>query len=123
MEGRVLALVVVVELGLNQTAAWPSGADGAISVGEYGLRGSGVLRGRRAQRSLAMEGCVLALIIVVELSLNRRAAWASAACTAAASCAATASSSAMSTEESAAATARNRIAGAVASRAAHHRDR
>lgn len=70
-----------------------------------------------------MEGCVLALIIVVELSLNRRAAWASAACMAAASCAATASSSATSAEESAAATARNRIAGAVASRAAHHRDR
>jgi len=92
-------------------------------VGEYGLRGSGVLRGRRAQRSLAMEGCVLALIIVVELSLNRRAAWASAACTAAASCAATASSSATSVEESAAAMARNRIAGAVASRAARHRDR
>ena len=122
MEGRVLALVVVVELGLNQTAAWPS-VDGAISVGEYGLRGSGVLRGRRARRSLAMEGCVLALIIVVELSLNRRAAWASAACTAAASCVATASSSATSAEESAAATARNRIAGAVASRAARHRDR
>lgn len=122
MEGRVLALVVVVELGLNQTAAWPS-VDGAISVGEYGLRGSGVLRGRRARRSLAMEGCVLALIVVVELSLNRRAAWASAACTAAASCAATASSSATSAEESAAATARNRIAGAVASRAARHRDR
>jgi len=122
MEGRVLALVVVVELGLNQTAAWPS-VDGAISVGEYGLRGSGVLRGRRARRSLAMEGCVLALIVVVELSLNWRAAWASAACTAAASCAATASSSATSVEESAAATARNRIAGAVASRAARHRDR
>ena len=122
MEGRVLALVVVVELGLNQTAAWPS-VDGAISVGEYGLRGSGVLRGRRARRSLAKEGCVLALIIVVELSLNRRAVWASAACMAAASCAATASSSATSAEESAAATARNRIAGAVASRAARHRDR
>lgn len=122
MEGRVLALVVVVELGLNQTAAWPS-VDGAISVGEYGLRGSGVLRGRRARRSLAMEGCVLALIVVVELSLNRRAVWASAACMAAASCAATASSSATSAEESAAATARNRIAGAVASRAARHRDR
>jgi len=122
MEGRVLALIVVVELGLNQTAAWPS-VDGAISVGEYGLRGSGVLRGRRARRSLAMEGCVLALIIVVELSLNRRAAWASAACMAAASCAATASSSATSAEESAAATARNRIAGAVASRAARRRDR
>ena len=122
MEGRVLALVVVVELGLNQTAAWPS-VDGAISVGEYGLRGSGVLRGRRARRSPAMEGCVLALIVVVELSLNRRAAWASAACIAAASCAATASSSATSAEESAAATARNHIAGAVASRAAQRRDR
>jgi len=122
MEGRVLALVVVVELGLNQTAAWPS-VDGAISVGEYGLRGSGVLRGRRARRSLAMEGCVLVLIVVVELSLNRRAVWASAACMAAASCTATASSSSMSAEESAAATARNRIAGAVASRAARHRDR
>jgi len=122
MEGRVLALVVVVELGLNQTAAWPS-VDGAISVGEYGLRGSGVLRGRRARRSLAMEGCVLALIVVVELSLNRRAAWASAACMAAASCAATAYSSATSVEESAAAMARNPIAGAVVSRAARHRDR
>jgi len=122
MEGRVLALVVVVELGLNQRAAWPS-VDGAISVGEYGLRGGGVLCGRRARRSLAMEGCVLALIVVVELSLNWRAAWPSAACTAAASCAATASSSATSVEESAAAMARNRIAGAVASRAARHRYR
>ena len=122
MESRVLALVVVVELGLNQTAAWPS-VDGAISVGEYGLRGSGVLCGRLARRSLAMEGCVLVLIVVVELSLNRRAVWASAACMAAASCTATASSSSMSAEESAAATARNRIAGAVASRAARRRDR
>ena len=122
MEGCVLALVVVVELGLNQRAAWPS-ADGAISMGEYGLRGSGVLCRRRARRSLAMEGCVLVLIVVVELSLNRRAVWASAACMPAASCAATASSSATSAEESAAATARNRIAGAVASRAARHRDR
>jgi hypothetical protein len=34
------------------------------------------LHERRAQRSLAMEGRVLALVVVVELGLNWRAVWA-----------------------------------------------